>query len=169
MTRPVAFLGGEHGRILLILALIPAAALAAYVGGRGGEDALARGQQLYLDNCASCHGAKLEGQPDWRRRLASGRMPAPPHDASGHTWHHPDRVLFEITKHGASAIVGGDYASDMPGFADVLSNAEITLVLDYIKSTWPERERTYQAERKLAPEEIKDFFHGDEDADDSEE
>ena len=43
------------------------------------------GQQLYADNCASCHGASLEGQPDWRRRLDTGRMPAPPHDDSGHT------------------------------------------------------------------------------------
>ncbi|WP_353937965.1 cytochrome c [uncultured Sulfitobacter sp.] len=56
------------------------------------------GQQLYADNCASCHGASLEGQPDWRRRLDTGRMPAPPHDDSGHTWHHSDRMLFQITK-----------------------------------------------------------------------
>ena len=34
----------------------------------------------------------------------------------------------------------------MPGFADVLSDAEIRAVLDYIKSTWPERERSYQLE-----------------------
>lgn len=32
----------------------------------------------------------------------------------------------------------------MPGFADVLSDAEIRVVLDYIKTTWPERERGYQ-------------------------
>ncbi|MFD1912618.1 MULTISPECIES: c-type cytochrome [Paracoccaceae] len=56
------------------------------------------GQQLYADNCASCHGASLEGQPDWRRRLDTGRMPAPPHDDSGHTWHHSDRMLFQITR-----------------------------------------------------------------------
>lgn len=153
MTRPVALLGGKRGRLLLALALIPAAALAAYIGGRGSEDALARGRQLYLENCASCHGASLEGQPDWKRRLATGRMPAPPHDATGHTWHHSDRVLFEITKHGPEAVVGGGYTSDMPGFAGVLSDAEITLVLDYIKSTWPERERTYQAERTRADRE----------------
>ena len=36
------------------------------------------------------------------------------------------------------------YESDMPGFADVLSDAEIRAVLDFIKSTWPERERAYQ-------------------------
>jgi len=53
MTRPMALLSGKHGRMLLILALIPAAALATYIGGRGGEDALAHGRQLYLENCAS--------------------------------------------------------------------------------------------------------------------
>ena len=63
---------------------------------------------------------------------------------SGHTWHHPDEVLFRIVREGTAAVVGGGYESDMPGFADVLSDAEIRAVLDYIKSTWPERERTYQ-------------------------
>ncbi len=107
---------------------------------------LERGQAVYAANCASCHGAKLEGQPDWKSRLPSSRMPAPPHDASGHTWHHPDGVLFRITKEGPAAVVGGGYQSDMPGFADVLSDDDIRAVLDFIKSTWPERERQYQAE-----------------------
>lgn len=48
-------------------------------------------------------------------------------------------------KEGTAAIVGGGYESDMPGFADVLSDPEIRAVLDYIKSTWPERERAYQS------------------------
>ena len=109
-------------------------------------DIIAQGPQIYADQCAACHGADLEGQPDWRTPLASGRLPAPPHDESGHTWHHSDEVLFRIVKEGTAAIVGGGYESDMPGFADVLSDAEIRAVLDYIKSTWPERERTYQLE-----------------------
>ena len=151
----MALPGGKNARLLLVLGLIPAAALAAYIGRWGGENAFAHGRQLYLDNCASCHGAKLEGQPDWRRPLASRRMPAPPHNASGHTWHHPDRVLFEITKHGPEAVVGGGYTSDMPGFDGVLADAEITLILDYIKSTWPERERIYQADRTRADREAR--------------
>jgi len=107
-------------------------------------DIIAQGRQIYSDQCAACHGADLEGQPDWRTPLASGRLPAPPHDESGHTWHHSDEVLFRIVKEGTAAIVGGGYESDMPGFADVLSDEEIRAVLDYIKSTWPERERSYQ-------------------------
>ena len=103
------------------------------------------GQEDYAANCASCHGANLEGQPDWRRRNENGRMPAPPHDANGHTWHHADRQLFTITKLGVSAIVPG-YESDMPAFEGILSDDEIVAVLAFIKSTWPERERGFQAE-----------------------
>lgn len=106
---------------------------------------IALGRQVYAANCASCHGAKLEGQPDWKRRLANGRMPAPPHDATGHTWHHADRQIFTITKRGVSAVVPG-YESDMPAFEGTLSDAEIAAVLAYIKSNWPERQRGFQAE-----------------------
>ena len=105
------------------------------------------GERLYQENCASCHGANLEGQLDWRSRLPNGRLPAPPHDASGHTWHHPDRVLFDIVKRGPAAIVGAGYESDMPGYEGVLTDDEITSIVDYIKSTWPDKERAFQSER----------------------
>ena len=102
------------------------------------------GAEVYAESCASCHGAKLEGQPDWRRRNEDGRMPAPPHDDNGHTWHHADRDLFTITKRGVGAVVPG-YESDMPGFEGSLSDEEIAAVLAYIKSNWSERERGFQA------------------------
>lgn len=107
------------------------------------------GRQLYSGNCASCHGANLEGQPDWMRRKEDGRMPAPPHDASGHTWHHSDGQLFRMTKFGLQAIVPG-YQSDMPAFENKLTDHEIISIFDYIKSTWPERERAFQVERSRA-------------------
>lgn len=105
-----------------------------------------KGETLYQENCASCHGANLEGQPDWRARLPNGRLPAPPHDASGHTWHHADRVLVDIITRGTAAIVGSGYESDMPGFGDTLSREDIEAILDYIKSRWPDRERAAQEE-----------------------
>ncbi|WP_447412957.1 c-type cytochrome, partial [Clostridium perfringens] len=89
-----------------------------------GAGDLRRGQELYAANCAACHGTNLEGQPDWKRRLDNGRMPAPPHDASGHTWHHPDQDLLVIVRDGLSAIVPG-YESDMPAFGKVLTDDEI--------------------------------------------
>ena len=116
------------------------------LGRKADADMLALGEAIYAEHCASCHGAELQGQPNWKRRLDSGRMPAPPHDATGHTWHHSDADLFRITKEGVAAVIGGDYESDMPGFGDVLTDEEILAVLAYIKSTWPERQRAYQAE-----------------------
>lgn len=108
------------------------------------DEQITLGRQVYAQNCASCHGANLEGQPDWRRRLENGRMPAPPHDESGHTWHHSDQDLFDITKLGVGGVVPG-YESDMPAFESILSDDEIATVLAFIKSTWPEREREAQA------------------------
>lgn len=104
------------------------------------------GKQVYQNNCASCHGVELEGQPDWRKRGADGRLPAPPHDDSGHTWHHRDVDLFRITKNGVQDIVGPDYKTDMPVFKDILTDDEIWAALTYIKSTWGERILQYQRE-----------------------
>lgn len=101
-------------------------------------DNVTRGATLYADNCASCHGGDLRGADDWRTRNDNGRLPAPPHDASGHTWHHADDVLIAITTYGSAKIVGQGYQSDMPGFQDNLSDQEILDVLGFIKSTWPE-------------------------------
>jgi mono/diheme cytochrome c family protein len=80
-------------------------------------------------------------------------MPAPPHDASGHTWHHPDEALFRVTKEGSAAVAGGGYESDMPGFGDVMTDAEIRAVLAFIKSNWPERIRNAQEQRNAAKQE----------------
>src|ERR1700757_2322872 len=66
---------------------------------------LARGRVVYAQQCASCHGENLEGQPNWRVRLPNGRLPAPPHDATGHTWHHGDKELFSMIKTGIPEIV----------------------------------------------------------------
>lgn len=101
--------------------------------------AVALGEALYADYCASCHGADLEGQgANWRERGPDGRLPAPPHDETGHTWHHADALLVDITTRGTEAIVGPGYDSAMIGFGDVLSEDEILAVLAFIKSTWPD-------------------------------
>ena len=46
---------------------------------------LSQGATLYAENCAACHGAELEGQPDWRSPGPDGILPALPHDNTGHT------------------------------------------------------------------------------------
>ena len=134
---------------------LAAVLLATTVSPVSAESDLRMGERLYQENCASCHGANLEGQPDWRPRLPNGRLPAPPHDASGHTWHHTDRVLFDIVKRGPAAIVGAGYESDMPGYEGVLTDDEITSIVDYIKSTWPDKERAFQSERTREDQQAK--------------
>ncbi len=101
------------------------------------RDVVRAGQRIYDQHCASCHGAELEGQPNWQARRPDGLLPAPPHDASGHTWHHPSDHLIRLTKYGPEAFAGTDYKSEMPAYDGTLSDAEIVAVLSFIKSTWP--------------------------------
>lgn len=131
--------------VLLAGLAYPFLELAPAGGQEAAEARIARGRSLYASHCAMCHGKNLEGQPDWQTRLPTGRLPAPPHDASGHTWHHPDSVLIGITRDGLKPYAGADYESDMPAFAGILNDEEIEAVIAFIRSTWPEREREYQA------------------------
>jgi mono/diheme cytochrome c family protein len=98
---------------------------------------VANGAEIYADNCAACHGTDLSGQPDWKVRDSAGYLPAPPHDETGHTWHHPDAMLIKIVMNGTEALVGGSYKSNMAGFGDQLSQDNIVDALAFIKSTWP--------------------------------
>ncbi|MEW5726985.1 MAG: cytochrome c [Pseudomonadota bacterium] len=143
MTRRIAILAA-----VAALGLLGAGGWVWWRGGKaidpGDAAQVALGRRLYDVHCAQCHGANLEGEPDWRTRKPSGELPAPPHDASGHTWHHPDEMLFAITKHGIARFAPPDYKSGMPAFVGVLSDAEIRAVLAYIKSTWPEDIRARQ-------------------------
>ena len=114
----------------------------------GDATQVSRGKAIYASHCAACHGADLEGQPNWRERMPNGRLPAPPHDATGHTWEHSDRALFEVTKFGFASKAGAAYQTDMRAFRDELSDEQIWAVISYIKSRWPQRLREKQAQIK---------------------
>jgi mono/diheme cytochrome c family protein len=90
---------------------------------------LSKGQKNYQSFCASCHGANLEGQPNWRDFKEDGSLPAPPHDETGHTWHHETEMLFNYTKLGGQATLEAvgvnNYLSGMPAFEELLSDVEI--------------------------------------------
>lgn len=140
-------IGGWRFVVLGAVGLAASAAVAFVLlsGDRGGllepENAqvVARGKAIYLGYCAACHGANLQGQADWQTPDKDGYLPAPPHDRDGHTWHHADKLLFDITKLGmAEGANIKDYRSSMPAFVGVLPDDDIVAVLSYIKSTWPE-------------------------------
>lgn len=126
----------------IIMLVINVIVVAGFRGGADRADAgnprlVAQGQRVYTQACASCHGANLEGQPNWKTGPVNGPLPAPPHNASGHTWHHADPLLFAIVKLGGQASAPPGYTSGMPAFGTMLSDAEIWAVLAYIKSSWP--------------------------------
>ena len=134
--------------VIATIALLAVLSLLAYFGTRPQPETksradprdpiqVAHGRVVYEQRCAVCHGARLEGKPDWRLRLPNGRLPPPPHDDTGHTWHHPDEVLYGITKSGlVPPYAPPGYQSDMPAFGSILSDDEIWAVLAYIKSHW---------------------------------
>ncbi|WP_171096738.1 MULTISPECIES: cytochrome c [unclassified Ruegeria] len=113
---------------------------------------VATGQDIYADQCAACHGASLEGQPNWQMRSEDGLLPAPPHDATGHTWHHDDETLFTLTKFGLAGLMENAPPTGMPAYEGVLSDDEIIAVLSFIKSTWPDDIREYHDELNAQPE-----------------
>lgn len=125
---------------IVLLALTASAASAAHeLDNRDLENGAAR----FAENCASCHGADLEGQPNWRTASEDGVLPAPPHDETGHTWHHDNSLLFQYTRLGGQealeqrGVTG--FKSGMPGFDGVLGDDDIWDILAYIRSTWPRR------------------------------
>ena len=113
---------------------------------------VARGREIYLQNCASCHGVDAEGATDWPTPSPDGLPPAPPHDDSGHTWHHSDRVLYETIRMGMGDPLRPGSPLRMPAFDDKLSDTEIWAVVEYFKSLWTKENRLYQSD-----ETFKDF------------
>jgi len=139
---------------LIVIALAALAIATLTLFWRGGFDAagtlgartapdIATGKSLYQANCAICHGDKLQGQSDWQVPNEDGSYPAPPHDETGHTWHHADDMLFDYSKLGGSKALEAQgitsFKSAMPGFSDRLNDRQIRDILAYIVSTWPER------------------------------
>ena len=109
-----------------------------------------RGESIYALHCATCHGANLEGEDDWKLQNADGSFRSPPHDESGHTWHHSDDQLVAAVRLGGARLeadIGG--TSAMPAYEAILSDHEIAAVLEFIKSHWPADIRQYQWERTL--------------------
>ena len=94
------------------------------------RDVIALGESLFAANCQSCHGD---------RSGAGGVAAAPPHDETGHTWHHPDAQLIDW-------VLNGKFPGQMPAFGDRLSREQVEAILAYIKTWWTEEQRATQAD-----------------------
>ena len=94
---------------------------------------VSKGAVVFQQNCAACHGAQAEGAPNWRKLGPDGRYPAPPLNGSGHGWHHPLRILFQVIKNGSP---GGQ--GNMPAWKDKLNEDEMVAVIAWFQSLWPE-------------------------------
>jgi len=107
---------------------------------------VAQGRILYAEHCTACHGAALEGAEDWDEPEEDGSYRPPPHDDSGHTWHHSDKQLFDYVKLGGAELFKEypDIVSNMPGFGDVLSDDDIWAIYAFIKTSWSDENREWQ-------------------------
>jgi mono/diheme cytochrome c family protein len=132
-----------------VLGLVSLALLLSGVGCAAGNadnrEQVGLGRQVYQQNCAVCHGIRGEGQPDWRIKGPDDRYPPPPHDSTGHTWHHSDGLLFRIVKKGGASLNIPGFQSGMPAFEDRLSDEETQAVINYLKTFWGPQEREFQS------------------------
>ena len=111
-------------------------------GSTGDRDRVSQGESIFRANCAVCHGANGEGQPNWYIRKPDGLLPAPPLNGDGHTWHHGDGTLYRIVSQGGAIYESPDlpnYKSGMPAFGETLPHQEIIAVISYIKSLWGDK------------------------------
>ncbi len=91
-----------------------------------------RGAAIYAANCATCHGARAEGAPNWHRLGPDRKFPPPPLDGSAHAWHHPRAQLKQIILDGTESRGGG-----MPAWRGKLSDADVDAVIAWFQSLWP--------------------------------
>ena len=101
-----------------------------------------KGREIFTSNCAACHGAAGEGQPDWHVSKDDGTLPPPPLNGDGHTWHHADGLLYRVVSQGGKIFEDPSipsFKSAMPAFGDRLSHQEIIEVLTYVKSLWGDK------------------------------
>lgn len=97
-----------------------------------GPERVERGEGLFAQHCAGCHGVAAEGAFNWRQRDAEGKLPAPPLNGTGHAWHHPLRGLGSQIKFGTPHGMG-----TMPGFGDRLTDEEILDTIAWFQGRWP--------------------------------
>lgn len=138
----MVFVAAIAGQAMLISDARP-----AVVGGT-----FDKGRAIYEKFCASCHGVSGDGEKEWQRRNGFGELPAPPHDATGHTWKHADGMLYRIVRDGWRDPFNKSHRLTMPAYKNVLEPGEIRDVINFLKTMWmPAQRMSQKAESKAAP------------------
>jgi mono/diheme cytochrome c family protein len=107
-------------------------------------DNVSRGDPIYAQHCAACHGKGGQGTFTWRKPDADGKYPPPPLNGTGHAWHHPIRALGSQIKFGAP---GG--SGKMPGLAQTLSDEDVIDVIAWFQDKWSDEIYTAWLAREL--------------------
>jgi len=97
------------------------------------EKVLQAGKKIFAENCAQCHGQNAEGAPRWQKRNDDGTFPPPPLNGTGHAWHHSTQVLTDMILNGSKPGEG-----NMPAWKDKLSKEDVTAVIQWFQSLWPD-------------------------------
>ena len=110
------------------------------------------GRAVYRQSCALCHGSRGEGARAWQHPDRQGELPAPPHDARGHTWKHSDAMLYQIVQQGWRDAFNKTDRLTMPAFKGQLSRKETIAVIAYLKTLWtPDQQRFQREESRRQP------------------
>ncbi|GAB1421194.1 hypothetical protein MASR2M15_13420 [Anaerolineales bacterium] len=106
---------------------------------------MAAAQKNYESFCAHCHGYIGDGQgaSSETKTLALGYKIVPKHDQDGHTWQHPDQLLFESIKYGIENPLN---LYPMVEYGSRLEDQEIWGVIEYMKRFWSEEQRQFQTQ-----------------------
>jgi mono/diheme cytochrome c family protein len=112
----------------LSLLLVPAYPTSFYHSPTGFTAAsIARGSELFMQNCTTCHGNEGRGNGALAKNL-----PIPPADLTAqHLFEHSDGEMFWWLSHG---IEGPDGNLAMPGFADALDEDARWNLIDYVRA-----------------------------------
>jgi len=100
------------------------------------------GRTLYTDACASCHGADGRGSKEG----TAITVPLPDFTDCSFTTREPTSDWSYVAAHGGQAM---GLSNQMPSFRKVLSDNEIEMVLDYVRSfctdeRWPRGELNFR-------------------------
>jgi mono/diheme cytochrome c family protein len=106
---------------------------------------IARGKQLYEDNCQACHGVggigESPGDPSARDEYG---FKAPALNDDAHGWHHSDKNL------SATVLNGSSRNERMVAFKETLSDEDVDNVIAYVKSLWSFRSLACQGARHMS-------------------